>query len=89
MDISSTPRLLFQEQNVDAEDANSSTNSTTSLRRKLFFNHDNCSDDEDEMSLPMSPVRTDGSMIHASSSPPHSGMLVHGTPLTVIIKLCG
>ncbi|XP_063992025.1 protein aurora borealis [Diachasmimorpha longicaudata] len=61
-----------QDQNTpsDTDDANSSNNS---LRRKLFFTHDESSDDDDESSFILSPLKP--------SSPPQSGMMVHGTPL--------
>lgn len=54
----------------DTEDANSSNNS---LRRKLFFTHDESTEDEDEIPFILSPLKP--------SSPPQSGMFVHGTPL--------
>ena len=73
------PYFTFtQEQNVESDDANSSNNS---LRRKLFFTHDDCLEDEDESSVCLTPVKMNGSLI-LSSSPPQSGMLVHGAPLT-------
>ncbi|XP_050453036.1 protein aurora borealis isoform X2 [Cataglyphis hispanica] len=70
------PFLTFtQEQNTDGDDINLSNNS---LRRKLFFNHDECTDNDSFISL--SPVKTGNSMT-LSCSPPQSGMFVHGTPL--------
>ncbi|XP_076240347.1 aurora kinase A activator-like protein bora [Calliopsis andreniformis] len=72
------PYLTFtQEQNVESDDANSSNNS---LRRKLFFNHEDCVENEEETSICLSPVKMEGSLI-LPSSPPQSGMLVHGAPL--------
>ncbi|XP_076162836.1 aurora kinase A activator-like protein bora [Ptiloglossa arizonensis] len=71
------PYFTFtQEQNIESDDANSSNNS---LRRKLFFNHDDCMQNEEETSVYLSPVKMNGSLM--SSSPPQSGMLVHGSPL--------
>ncbi|KAK0167598.1 hypothetical protein PV327_004973 [Microctonus hyperodae] len=65
------PYFTFtQDQNIDNDDANSSNNS---LRRKLFFCHDEST--EDECSLILSPIKGD-------TSPPQSGMFAHGTPLT-------
>ncbi|XP_029169713.1 LOW QUALITY PROTEIN: protein aurora borealis [Nylanderia fulva] len=64
-----------QEQNADSNDINLSNNS---LRRKLFFNHEECTDNDSFISL--SPVKTRNSMT-LSCSPPQSGMFVHGTPL--------
>lgn len=61
---------IQKEQNTDGDDVNLSSNS---LRRKLFFNHDECTDNDSFISL--SPVKT--------GSPPQSGMFVHGTPLKV------
>ncbi|XP_015115239.1 protein aurora borealis [Diachasma alloeum] len=55
----------------DTDDANSSNNS---LRRKLFFTHDESSEDEDDGPFVLSPLKS-------TSSPPQSGMFVHGTPL--------
>lgn len=70
--------MCFQkEQNTDGDDINLSNNS---LRRKLFFNHDECTDNDSFISL--SPVKTGNSMT-LSYSPPQSGMFVHGTPLKV------
>lgn len=66
--------LSKQEQNTD-EDVNSSN---TSLRRKLFFNHDN---DNDSIAS-FSSVEMSGSMV-LSSSPPQSGMFIHGS-----LKVC-
>ncbi|XP_011877501.1 PREDICTED: protein aurora borealis [Vollenhovia emeryi] len=75
-----------QEQNVDlnssnkvteCEDVNSSNNS---LRRKLFFCHDEGTDTESESLKSLSPVQMSKSMTLACS-PPQSGMFVHGTPL--------
>ncbi|XP_060827329.1 protein aurora borealis [Bombus pascuorum] len=73
------PYLTFiQEQNVESDDANSSN---SSLRRKLFFNLDDCVDNEENSSISSSsPVKMDGSLV-LSSSPPQSGMLIHGTSL--------
>ncbi|KAF3429679.1 hypothetical protein E2986_02192 [Frieseomelitta varia] len=70
------PYFTFvQEQNVDNDDANSSN---SSLRRKLFFNcEDYVDNDEDSTS---SSVNINESVI-LSSSPPQSGMLIHGSPL--------
>ncbi|XP_024882099.1 protein aurora borealis-like [Temnothorax curvispinosus] len=65
-----------QEQNVDSDDVNSSNNS---LRRKLFFCHDEGTDN-DESFTSLSPVKMNESMA-LSCSPPQSGMFVHGTPL--------
>ncbi|CAK9797412.1 Protein aurora borealis [Anthophora plagiata] len=69
------PYFTFtQEQNVESDDANSSNNS---LRRKLFFNHEDYVENETDSSVCLSPVKINGSLI-LSSSPPQSGMLVHG-----------
>lgn len=68
---------IQKEQNTDGDDVNLSYNS---LRRKLFFNHDECTDNDSFISL--SPVKTSTSMT-LSCSPPQSGMFVHGTPLKV------
>ncbi|XP_012270643.1 protein aurora borealis [Orussus abietinus] len=71
------PYLTFtQDQNVETDDINSSNNS---LRRKLFFNHNDHSDD-DEDNLSMSPMSLHGSL-GIENSPPQSGMFAHGTPL--------
>ncbi|CAG5103451.1 Similar to bora: Protein aurora borealis (Drosophila pseudoobscura pseudoobscura) [Cotesia congregata] len=59
-----------QDQQVDNDEANSSSNS--SLRRKLFFNHDDSIEDDSECSLILSPSKI-------NSSPPRSGMMAHGT----------
>ncbi|XP_072757902.1 uncharacterized protein Bora isoform X2 [Anoplolepis gracilipes] len=67
-----------QEQSTDGDDVNLSNNS---LRRKLFFNHDECTDNDSFISL--SPVKTNNSMT-LSCSPPQSGMFVHGTPLKML-----
>lgn len=64
-----------QEQNTEGDDVNLSNNS---LRRKLFFNHEEYTDNDSFISL--SPVKTGNSMT-LSCSPPQSGMFVHGTPL--------
>ena len=66
----------FQDQNIDNEEANLSN---SSLRRKLFFNHEETSDDEDSFCL--SPVPGHASIL-LQSSPPGTG-IVHGTPLMV------
>ncbi|KAG7212052.1 hypothetical protein KM043_012408 [Ampulex compressa] len=72
------PYFTFtQEQNVESDDANSCN---SSLRRKLFFNHEDCFDNEDEDSA-LSPMKMNGSLVLSSCSPPQSGALVHGTPL--------
>lgn len=72
--------LYFQkEQNTDNEDINSSNNS---LRRKLFFNHEN-TDNDDESIASLSSVEMNGSMV-LSGSPPQSGMFTHGA-----LKVCG
>ncbi|KAL6257461.1 hypothetical protein P5V15_011032 [Pogonomyrmex californicus] len=72
------PFLTFtQEQNTDDDDVNLSNNS---LRRKLFFCHDECTDNENESFISLSPVKMNESMV-LSCSPPQSGMFVHGTPL--------
>ncbi|XP_017762083.1 PREDICTED: protein aurora borealis [Eufriesea mexicana] len=65
---------FIQEQNVESDDANSSNNS---LRRKLFFNHEDCIDNDKDC---LFPVEINESLV-LSSSPPQSGMLLHGTPL--------
>ncbi|XP_012221144.2 protein aurora borealis [Linepithema humile] len=64
--------VFTQEQNTENDDANLSNNS---LRRKLFFNHDECANNESIASL--SPVKMSESML-LSCSPPQSGMFVHG-----------
>ncbi|KOC60874.1 Protein aurora borealis [Habropoda laboriosa] len=72
------PYFTFtQEQNVESDDANSSNNS---LRRKLFFNHEDFVENEEDSSVCLSPVKINGSLV-LSSSPPQSGMLVHGAAL--------
>ncbi|XP_070153366.1 protein aurora borealis [Polyergus mexicanus] len=69
-----------QEQSTDGDDVNLSNNS---LRRKLFFNHDECTDNDSFISL--SPVKT-GNSKTLSCSPPQSGMFVHGTPLKRLLQ---
>ncbi|XP_020292287.1 uncharacterized protein LOC109858953 [Pseudomyrmex gracilis] len=64
------------EQSTDNEEANVSN---SSLRRKLFFAHDECHND-DESIASLSPLKVSESM-RLSCSPPQSGMFVHGTPL--------
>lgn len=73
------PYFTFtQEQNVDADDANSSNGS---LRRKLFFNNEDCLDNEGDSSTNcLSPVKMNESRI-LPSSPLQSGMFAHGPPL--------
>lgn len=66
---------IQKEQNTDGDDINLSSNS---LRRKLFFNHDECTDNDSFIS----PVKTGTSMTLSCSSP-QSDMFVHGTPLKV------
>lgn len=70
-----------QEQNTDGDDVNLSNNS---LRRKLFFNHDECADNDSFISL--SPVKTGNSMT-LPCSPPQSGIFVHGTPLKKLLQI--
>ncbi|KAI4501120.1 hypothetical protein M0802_003923 [Mischocyttarus mexicanus] len=72
------PYLTFnKEQNIDNDDANLSTNS---LRRKLFFNLTECTEDEEQSSFVVSPMKINISpMFH--KSPPESGMLLYGSPL--------
>lgn len=53
--------------------------SNSSLRRKLFFNHDEFGNNDDEF---VSPLKASESM-RLSCSPPQSGMFVRGTPLKV------
>lgn len=65
---------ILKEQNTDGDDVNLSYNS---LRRKLVFNHDECTDNDGFKSL--SPAKTSTT----SYSPPQSGMFVYGTPLKV------
>ncbi|XP_011297641.1 protein aurora borealis [Fopius arisanus] len=68
------PYLTYtQDQNTPSseDEANSSNNS---LRRKLFFTHDESTEEEDELSFVLSPLKD-------PSSPPQSGMFMHGTPL--------
>ncbi|KAF7994947.1 hypothetical protein HCN44_004419 [Aphidius gifuensis] len=51
------PYFTFnQDQNIDNNDANTSNNS--SLRRKLFFNHDDSFEDSIEESLIISPIKS-------------------------------
>ncbi|XP_076640533.1 aurora kinase A activator-like protein bora [Colletes latitarsis] len=72
------PYFTFtQEQNIESDDANSSNNS---LRRKLFFNNDDYMENGDETSVYLSPIQVNGSLV-LSSSPPQSGMLIHGAPI--------
>ncbi|XP_034191049.1 aurora kinase A activator-like protein bora [Osmia lignaria lignaria] len=66
-----------QDQNVENDDANLSNNS---LRRKLFFNQDDSLEDKEETSVYSSSVKMNGSLV-LSSSPPESGMLIHGAPV--------
>nr|XP_033339908.1 uncharacterized protein LOC117228317 [Megalopta genalis] len=71
------PYLTFtQEQNLESDDSNSSNNS---LRRKLFCNHDEYLDKEENFSESVSSVKLNGSLI-LSSSHPQSGMLADGVP---------
>lgn len=70
---------MSKEQNVDSDDVNSSN---SSLRRKLFFCHDEGTDNDNESFTSLSPVKISESMA-LSCSPPESGMFVHGTPLKV------
>ncbi|XP_076642906.1 aurora kinase A activator-like protein bora [Halictus rubicundus] len=71
------PYFTFtQEQNAESDDANSSNNS---LRRKLFFNHDECTENDEESSVSLSSVKLNGSLI-LSSSHPQSNILVDGVP---------
>lgn len=56
--------------------------SNSSLRRKLFFVHDECGNNDDESIASLSPLKVSESM-RLSCSPPQSGMFVHGTPLKV------
>ncbi|XP_017886946.1 protein aurora borealis [Ceratina calcarata] len=71
------PYFTFtQEQNVDTDDANSSN---SSLRRKLFFNNEDCVDNEGDSSSCLSPIEINESLLR-SSNPPQSGMLAHGPP---------
>ncbi|KAJ8667073.1 hypothetical protein QAD02_008735 [Eretmocerus hayati] len=65
-----------QDQNCENEEANSSN---SSLRRKLFSNHEDSHDDSTN-SLSISPVQSNSPLIH-NLSPPQSGMFFHGTPL--------
>ncbi|XP_066584588.1 protein aurora borealis [Prorops nasuta] len=70
------PYLTFtQEQNEETEEANLSN---SSLRRKLFFNHDECLESDDS-SITASPIKN--GVLLMSCSPPLSGMLNFGTPL--------
>ncbi|XP_046818598.1 protein aurora borealis [Vespa crabro] len=72
------PYFTFnEEQNVDSDDANLST---SSLRRKLFFNHTECFEDEEQSSLLVSPIKMNTSLTFCKS-PPESGMFICGTPL--------
>ncbi|KAK2583603.1 hypothetical protein KPH14_009545 [Odynerus spinipes] len=72
------PYFTFnQEANNDSDDANSST---SSLRRKLFFNHNECFEHEEHSSLSISPIKINSSLA-LPNSPPQSGMLLCGTPL--------
>ncbi|KZC10789.1 PREDICTED: protein aurora borealis [Dufourea novaeangliae] len=72
------PYFTFtQEQNVESDDANSSN---SSLRRKLFFNHNECVENEEESFECLSPVNMNGSFIVSSSHPP-SGILADGVQL--------
>jgi len=74
-----TNLYLSKEQNADSDDINSSNNS---LRRKLFFCHDEGTDNDNESFTSLSPVTMSESMA-LSCSPPQSGMFVHGTALKV------
>ncbi|XP_078050588.1 aurora kinase A activator-like protein bora [Augochlora pura] len=71
------PYLTFtQEQNSESDDSNSSNNS---LRRKLFCNHDEYLEKEENFSDSVTSVKLNGSLI-LSSSHPQNGMLVDGVP---------
>ncbi|XP_015171436.1 PREDICTED: protein aurora borealis [Polistes dominula] len=66
-----------EEPNTDNDDANLSYNS---LRRKLFFNFNECTDDEEQSSFLVSPIKMNLSSIFCKS-PPESGMFHNGSPL--------
>jgi hypothetical protein len=70
----------LQNQNCENEDANTSN---TSLRRKLFSNHDD-SHIELNNSISKSPEYCK-SPLSGNLSPLQSGMFFHGTPLQVYI----
>lgn len=72
----------MKEQNLDNDDVNLSN---SSLRRKLFFNHDEGADNENESFMSLSPVKLTESMV-LSCSPPQNGIFIHGTPLKVNIE---
>nr|KAF7423265.1 hypothetical protein H0235_008548 [Vespula pensylvanica] len=72
------PYFTFnEEQSIDSDDANLST---SSLRRKLFFNYTECLEDEEQNSLLVSPIKMNNSLTFCKS-PPESGMFIYGTPL--------
>ncbi|CAL7952088.1 unnamed protein product [Xylocopa violacea] len=77
MEILKPYYTFTQEQNIENEDANSSN---SSLRRKLFSNHEDCVDNKENTSVSFSPIKMNESLM-LSSSPPQSGMLTHGPPL--------
>ncbi|XP_076279022.1 aurora kinase A activator-like protein bora [Lasioglossum baleicum] len=69
------PYFTFtQEQNAESDDANVSNNS---LRRKLFFNHNECMENEEESFVSSSSVQLNGSPI-LSSGHMQSGMIING-----------
>lgn len=70
------PYFTFNK-NIDNDDANLSTNS---LRRKLFFNLTECTDDEEQSSFLVSPIKMNLSSMFCKS-PPESGMFYYGSPL--------
>ncbi|XP_014601981.1 PREDICTED: protein aurora borealis [Polistes canadensis] len=70
------PYFTFNK-NIDNDDANLSTNS---LRRKLFFNLTECTDDEEQSSFLVSPIKINLSSMFCKS-PPESGMFYNGSPL--------
>ncbi|XP_015601357.1 protein aurora borealis [Cephus cinctus] len=64
-----------QEQNMENEEANSSN---SSLRRKLFFNHDDYAEDDDASSISLSSVKSSDSN-GIICSPLQSGMRIDGS----------
>ncbi|XP_046423434.1 uncharacterized protein LOC124181173 isoform X1 [Neodiprion fabricii] len=68
-----------EQQQVENDEANLSN---SSLRRKLFFNHDDNLEDDQYSLMSLSPVQSHGLMkLGVTCSPTQSGMLLEGLPL--------